>query len=129
MERFMAATASTSQPKAKKETWDKIYVVLQPVNRRRRMEAAENYLGNIMGTAASFPCMETNYKDHEDGSVNAVSQMRDSKKKIIINADEYVKNLKESDEHLERFKRFSTKVRDGEINLVVLHLKNVPNAQ
>ncbi|XVE74866.1 hypothetical protein DITRI_Ditri12bG0052800 [Diplodiscus trichospermus] len=71
-----------------------MYTVVQAVNLRTRMDPPlpNNHFGNICTAVVAVPSM-----DKEDGSYDILNQMREAIRKVNT---EYVKELQDTDEHL-----------------------------
>ncbi|XP_022776236.1 vinorine synthase-like [Durio zibethinus] len=100
--RFMAATQE-------KVDQGKLYTVIQAMNLRTRMDPplSNNYFGNITRPAIAMPSM-----NEEDRLYDILNQMRDAIRKV--NA-EYVKQLQDTDEHLNFIKSRAASVMKGEV--------------
>ncbi|KAJ9176250.1 hypothetical protein P3X46_011585 [Hevea brasiliensis] len=101
--RFMAATQVKDEP-------DKLYTVLHAVNLRPRMDPplSELHFGNISRIAIAVADMESK----DDECYGILSKMRDALRKVNL---DYVKDLQQSDGHLNFMRKQSKRVAKGEI--------------
>ncbi|KAF2286553.1 hypothetical protein GH714_017634 [Hevea brasiliensis] len=101
--RFMAATQAKDEP-------DKLYTVLHAVNLRPRMDPplSELHFGNISRIAIAVADMESK----DDECYGILSKMRDALRKVNL---DYVKDLQQSDGHLNFMRKQSKRVAKGEI--------------
>ncbi|OMO81492.1 Transferase [Corchorus olitorius] len=100
--RFMATTQE-------KTDLEKMYTVIQAMNLRTRMDPPlpNHYFGNISRPAIAMPLM-----DKGDGFYDILNQMREAVRKIN---GEYVKQLQETDKHLNFIKSRAASVMKGEV--------------
>ncbi|XVF02658.1 hypothetical protein REPUB_Repub04eG0193500 [Reevesia pubescens] len=100
--RFMAATKE-------KVDQGKLYTVIQAMNLRTRMDPPlpNHHFGNISRPALAVPLM-----DKEDGFYDILNQMREATRKVNV---EYVKQLQDTDGHLNFIKSRAASFMKGEV--------------